>query len=213
MTIVLAGENRLAKDSLAETITTILNIPVICADNHDELCDVLSKVEGDSLLLIDYDMAQQIEDWSVLRTSAAADPRVAVFSGPGVPEEAMRWLQLGCDGYLPRSMSASAIVCAVRLILRGERFVPSITIAVSSRSVVDSHPAGNGLSPRQRQILSLVATGASNKHIARALSVEEVTVKSHIKAIFRKLNVRSRTEAARFAFASRPVSTGMLHAS
>ena len=57
------------------------------------------------------------------------------------------------------------------------------------------------LSPRQSEILSLVATGASNKHIARALRVEEVTVKSHVKAIFRKLGVHTRTEAARFVLA------------
>lgn len=113
----------------------------------------------------------------------------------------MRWLNLGYDGYLPRSMSASAIVCAVQLMMRGERFVPSITIDSTPRTSGEARLVSPALSPRQNEILAMVATGASNKHIARALSVEEVTVKSHVKAIFRKLGVHSRTEAARHVLA------------
>ncbi|MCR6631296.1 MAG: response regulator transcription factor [Magnetospirillum sp.] len=203
MTIVLAGENRLAKDSLAETIGSMLNIPVVCVDNLGEAAGIFPGISAESLLLVDYDLARGAEDWDLLRSHVSPAFRVAVFSAPGSPDEAMRWLHMGWDGYLPRTMSASAIVCAIRLMLRGERFVPSITIAATQRVSLEPAFSEGGLSPRQRQILSLVATGASNKHIARALSVEEVTVKSHIKAIFRKLNVRSRTEAARYAFGGR----------
>jgi DNA-binding NarL/FixJ family response regulator len=210
MTIVLVGENRLAKDSLAEAVKTVLDTPIFSADNLSETCRHLAEigVGAECLLLIDYDTARSGEGWETARTGFPANARLAVYSAPGVPDEAMRWLQLGWDGYLPRTMTASAIVCAIRLMLRGERFVPSITVSASPAGHgprIELNLLETGLSPRQRQILSLVATGASNKHIARALSVEEVTVKSHIKAIFRKLNVRSRTEAARYAFA------GQLH--
>jgi DNA-binding NarL/FixJ family response regulator len=206
MTIMLVGENRLAKDSLAEAVKAVLNVQVLYAENLRDTSEQLSNLAAGSecLVLIDYDAARSGDGWENVRLNVPCHPRLAVYSAPGVPDEAMRWLQLGWDGYLPRTMAASAIVCAIRLMMRGERFVPSITVNATHSGTsarVELNLVENGLSPRQRQILSLVATGASNKHIARALSVEEVTVKSHIKAIFRKLNVRSRTEAARYAFA------------
>lgn len=198
MTIVVAGENRLAKDSLVANINASFDMQVFCIESLSEVALSFDTIDNDSLLLVDYDMALRSEALDNFRFEFPCRPRVAIYSAPGAPDEAMRWLNLGYDGYLPRTMSASAIVCAVQLMIRGERFVPSITIDGALRSISEAPVPCYSLSPRQNQILTLVATGASNKHIARALGVEEVTVKSHVKAIFRKLGVHTRTEAARY---------------
>jgi DNA-binding NarL/FixJ family response regulator len=201
MTIIVAGENRLSKDSLVANIGSVFDKEVLCVCNLGDILSVSDRIQCDSLLLVDYDLAVQSEELDELRERLTDRPRMAVYSAPGSADEAMRWLNLGYDGYLPRSMSASAIVCAVQLMMRGERFVPSITIDSTPRASGEARLVSPALSPRQNEILAMVATGASNKHIARALSVEEVTVKSHVKAIFRKLGVHSRTEAARHVLA------------
>lgn len=191
MAIVIVGDNRLARDSLAAAISaTFLDEPP-CLDNPAGLPPLL---EGEVLVLLDYQFASLCEMWSpgIVR-------RAALYGGPGSGGEAMRCLNLGYAGYMPRTMSAAAMICAIRLMLRGERFVPSVTVDAEAPVPQEAAPRrAPVLSPRQSEILSLVATGASNKHIARALRVEEVTVKSHVKAIFRKLGVHTRTEAARF---------------
>lgn len=199
MTIVVAGENRLAKDNLISSILENSEINAMSLDNLEDVVAAVDSMDADTLVLLDYEMGAAIETLYELRSRLSGRLWVALYSAPGNPDEAMRCLNLGYDGYLPRTMSASAIVCAIQLMMRGERFVPSITIDGSPRMAAGERTGSlSALSPRQSEILSLVATGASNKHIARALLVEEVTVKSHVKAIFRKLGVRTRTEAARY---------------
>lgn len=201
MPIVVAGENRLAKDSLVDKISQNFGRNTLTSDSLDDVFNLVESIEHDLLVLLDYEMGVSADALNALRGRLSQPPRVAVYGAPADPDEAMRWLCDGYDGYLPRNMSASAISCAVELILRGEKFVPSITILSGYRGVADSRSALPTLSPRQSEILGMVATGQSNKHIARALGLEEVTVKSHVKSIFRKLGVHSRTEAARFVLA------------
>ena len=198
MTIVVAGDNRLAQDSLVASINASFDSSPMCLNNLEEVFAASDRIGSISLVLIDYDLGAAKEALTEIRSRLSCLPRVALYSAPGNPDEAMRWLNHGYDGYMPRSMSASAIVCAIQLMMRGERFVPSITIGGALRIGAEPRLSTPALSPRQNEILALVATGASNKHIARALRVEEVTVKSHVKAIFRKLGVHTRTEAARF---------------
>lgn len=198
MTIVVAGDNRLAQDSLVASISASFDIQPICLNSLEEVFHAHAEIGTESLVLLDYGLGAAKEALTEIRGRLPRQPRVALYGAPGIPDEAMRWLNYGYDGYMPRSMSASAIVCAIQLMMRGERFVPSITIGGTSQIGMERRLNTPALSPRQNEILALVATGASNKHIARALRVEEVTVKSHVKAIFRKLGVHTRTEAARF---------------
>ena len=89
--------------------------------------------------------------------------------------------------------------------------LPSGAAADAARPVLPAAPppaapapsALDSLSPREREILQLIAQGASNKEIARALSIAETTVKIHVQHILRKLDLSSRVQAAVFA-ASRP---------
>lgn len=198
MTIVVAGENRLAKDNLVSSIQASFKVNTLALDKIDDVVEAAGDIGGEALVLLDYEMGAAAHGLQALRQRLHYHPQVALYSAPGNADEAMRCLNLGYDGYMPRTMSASAIVCAIQLMMRGERFVPSIAIDGGSRPLPGLAVSVPMLSPRQTEILGLVATGASNKHIARALQVEEVTVKSHVKAIFRKLGVHTRTEAARY---------------
>lgn len=200
MAIIVTGDNQLAKENLSTAIEVAFAYSPMCVERLSQL--VGADVEGVSVVLVDHSMVCP-ESLGAVRALFPTHVKVAVYSAPPSADEAMTWLCQGYDGYLPRSMTAPAIICAIQLMMRGERFVPSVAITAGgdmASALVGAAAVAGGdqhLSPRQLEVLTMVATGASNKHIARALNVEEVTVKSHVKAIFRKLGVRSRTEAAR----------------
>jgi DNA-binding NarL/FixJ family response regulator len=106
-------------------------------------------------------------------------------------------LRLGVAGFIPKSDSANVIAGAVRLILDGGTYVPArlaegATRTVPAASGDHDHPA---LTQRQAEVLRLLGEGKSNKVIARELGITEGTVKVHLLAVFRVLNVRNRTAA------------------
>jgi two-component system, NarL family, nitrate/nitrite response regulator NarL len=110
---------------------------------------------------------------------------------------------LGADptlpGVLPRAASARQIAAAVAAIAEGLRVRDTAFPAMASRpppSGGDAPSAGASLTPRELEILGLVGGGMSNKAIARRLGISAHTVKYHLEAVFAKLGVRSRAEAA-----------------
>lgn len=105
-------------------------------------------------------------------------------------------LATGALGYVAKSASPATLLAAVRLVLDGEIYVPTF-MAGSSNAPAPERLAA--LTARQRDILNLVVADASNKEIAHRLTISEKTVKAHLTAIFRTLNVASRGEAARLA--------------
>jgi DNA-binding NarL/FixJ family response regulator len=99
-------------------------------------------------------------------------------------------LEAGAQGYIIKGMPYQTLVDAVHRVHRGERFLPPpIARALASR-MPDSD-----LSAREREVLSLLASGKSNKDIASVLGITEATVKCHVSAILLRLNVSDRTEA------------------
>ena len=111
-------------------------------------------------------------------------------------------LQCGARGYLLKDMEPDDLIQALTRILAGETVVAPELTMVLAKAVVqgESSPASSTamdqLTPREREILCLLAEGQSNKVIARNLGISDGTVKLHVKAILRKLEVHSRVEAA-----------------
>ena len=131
-------------------------------------------------------------------------------------------LRAGANGYLLKTVDSDGLASAIVRTMAGESIVsPEMTSKLVSAfqalpgggaaEAVSPAPAPtapvpsalDSLSPREREILQLIAQGASNKEIARALAIAETTVKIHVQHILRKLNLSSRVQAAVFA-ASRP---------
>lgn len=115
-----------------------------------------------------------------------------------------RVLETGAQGYIPKSESRDVLVKALALILAGGTYVPKIAL---QRSRTDNHPLSSnagqsiptpqqlGLTDRQVDVLALLMEGKNNKLICRALGLAEPTVKNHVSAILKALEVSSRTEA------------------
>ena len=99
-------------------------------------------------------------------------------------------LEAGAQGYIIKGMPYQTLVDAVHRVHRGERFLPPPVARALASRMPDSD-----LSAREREVLSLLASGKSNKDIASHLGITEATVKCHVSAILLRLNVSDRTEA------------------
>ena len=112
-------------------------------------------------------------------------------------------------GILTYDLSAEAFVRSLRLLCSGERVFPR-QLSQRSRSQTSSHQAcqprydADRLTPRDREILSHLVEGHSNKEIARILGITEATVKIHLKSLLRKIGVENRTQAVIWALANLP---------
>lgn len=113
-------------------------------------------------------------------------------------------LEAGALGYIPKSSSSHEMITALRLVLAGEVYVPPVMLAalegleatsvqVTAASVEEG--GIDGLTPRQLEVLRLMAQGLSNKGICKRLNVAEGTVKLHVTAVMRALNTCNRTQA------------------
>ncbi len=121
----------------------------------------------------------------------------------------------GASGYAPKSAGHPTLSAALRLVLAGQTYVPPMVLAMpppAAEADADAETLaaeqdarataadGSGrLTPRQLDVLRLVCSGLSNKHISRELGLAERTVKVHIGAVFRALGVSNRTQAAMVA--------------
>jgi DNA-binding NarL/FixJ family response regulator len=105
-------------------------------------------------------------------------------------EDIHQALEAGASGYLIKGMPRQLLLDALRRVYQGERFLPPMIT-----EVLASHKPEAELSVRERQVLSLLASGKCNKEIATALGIAEVTVKCHLSMIFLRLGVTDRTQA------------------
>lgn len=133
----------------------------------------------------------------------ARDPgvRVIVLTTYEADEDVFRAMQSGAKSYLLKDMSTEEIAGTIRAVHRGGTEIsPRIAERLAARA------QRQDLTARERDVLQLLVRGRSNKEIGAQLHISEETVKSHLKTLFAKLNVRDRTDAA-----IRAVRQGIVH--
>jgi DNA-binding NarL/FixJ family response regulator len=125
---------------------------------------------------------------------------VVVVSAIDDPHTVSRALLCGAAGFIPKSASVEGIAAALKVVLEGGIYTPDGAASGPATSLrYDSTQPGNetglALTPRQAAVLAKLAEGKSNKQIARELSISDMTVKVHVTAILRSLDVASRAQA------------------
>ena len=134
--------------------------------------------------------------------NALPDVRVLILTAFADADLLFGAMEAGAAGYVLKHTLATDLVASVRQIIAGEHVLTPELASRFLRAFQIRHAPGAleakiaQLSPREEEVLKLLATGESNSQIARRLLVSEETVKSHVAGIFRKLEVRDRTRAA-----------------
>ena len=161
----------------------------------------LDRVAPD-LVLMDVELPE-VDGIEATRRIRAARPgtRVVILTAFADADLLFRAMQAGAVGYVLKHTPASALVAQLRRIADGEHLLtPDLASRFlrefHGRRESDLHPGLATLSPREEEVLRLLATGETNRQIAKRLAISDETVKSHVGAIFRKLEVSDRTRAA-----------------
>jgi len=203
--VCLISSNDISREGLSHIIQADGFSVFASFDRADDM--IGSGVTGNFLAVVDHpkceDQVQAVK--SIMQNFPGA--RVVVLAESFEMKAMTDCFHFGAHGYIVKSMKSSPLITALRLASLGEKVLPSELVEVLDRNaailpspadiehqIEDAH-----LSPREFDVLCCLMAGCSNKVIARQLEVCEATVKVHVKAILRKLNVRNRTEAAIWA--------------
>lgn len=196
MRLLIADDHELVRDTLAAFLSRDGDFACDTAEDLDGALACVARRRAD-LALLDYGMPGMNGLEGLARMRAANAGSVALMSGLAPREVALRALAEGAIGYVPKTMPARRLVAAVRFMLAGERFAP-----VELMDAEPVGPLGVRLTAREREVLESLCRGASNKEMARAMGLAEVTAKLHVRTLCRKLGARNRTHAAVIARAA-----------
>lgn len=208
MKILAVDDHPLIRDALRQVLKVLdPEMDLLTAANAQETLIAASENPDLNLVLLDLSLpdANGFEVLHQLREQHAGIP-VVVLSATDDAASVMRALDDGAMGFIPKTSSNDVLLGALRLVLAGGVYLPADVLRQSTAT--HPHPPADpgvvqpeityrdlGLTERQAQVLSLMVQGKPNKLICRALNLAEGTIKTHISAILRSLNVNNRTQA------------------
>jgi DNA-binding NarL/FixJ family response regulator len=189
--VLIADDHSVVREGLALLIGRKADMTVVAeASNGREAVDLWKEHRPD-VTLLDLRMPE-LEGVGAIKEIRAVDEkaRIIVLTTFDGDEDIYGAIQAGAKGYLLKDVPSEALMDCIRRVHAGETCVPVDLAAKLAQRV-----GGETLSAREIEVLKRMAQGKSNKEIGSALFISEGTVKSHVKAIFAKMNVISRTEA------------------
>lgn len=173
------------------------------ADSLESTLEALADNDDVDLLLLDLHMPGSGDLYGLIRIREDFPLLpVAIISGSEDPAIMARCIGFGALGFIPKSLPSTQIAQSIQTILDGETWVPegvAERLSALSREDQDLAHKVAALTPQQYRVLCQLHTGQLNKQIAYELSITEATVKAHITAIFRKLDINNRTQAVLMA--------------
>jgi len=206
MRILLVDDHTLFREALLHVLKQFDSAAVVIeASTAREAIRLATHYHDLDLILLDLALPG-LSGLSVLPELHELRPTVplAILSASEEPAAIQQALETGAMGYIPKSSSSHEMIMALRLVLAGEVYIPPGLLAALETLGETSAPAaaavtreGNldGLTPRQVEVLRLMAQGLSNKGICKRLNLAEGTVKLHVTAVMRALNTDNRTQA------------------
>ncbi|EOD56833.1 response regulator [Aeromonas molluscorum] len=197
-TIVIADDHPLFRGALYQAVhMAISDAQLLEADSIDSLAHLLRDHPEVDLLLLDLKMpgANGFEGLVHLR-GQYPDLPIVVVSASEEASVVQQVLRLGALGFIPKSSSMKQLVTALNAVIAGDTWLPE-GVSLRPESEDESSLASKlaSLTPQQYKVLVMLRDGSLNKQIAWELNVSEATIKAHITAIFRKLDVKNRTQA------------------
>ena len=204
MKILIADDQVLYREGLAICLKEIApQASLIQAGNYSTTLKILNEEKFDFLIL-DLCMlhSRWVEEYEKIH-SKANGAKIIIISGSKNIRDIECSLALGVVGYIPKRSDTNILIAALKLILEGGMYIPPTEPNDGLPKVghpcegLRKHPSGAQikLTPRQREVLTLIAKGKSNKQIAYELGISQATIKLHINALLRALGAINRTHA------------------
>lgn len=200
--ILIADDHALMREGIHLVLERLdKEFQLASASNYAGTLQYLDEVTDVVLVLLDLNMPDEKPFSGLKRVLAAAkEIPVIVLSASEDPSDIRKSIEFGAKGYVPKSSSNQVLVAALELVLAGGvYFPPQLFDSASGVSRATQNQVGSItqalMTRRQSEVLELIAEGKSNKEIGRTLGLSDGTVRTHVNAIFKFLEVNNRTQA------------------
>jgi two-component system, NarL family, nitrate/nitrite response regulator NarL len=210
VTMLLVESDLLLREGLK---ILLKDSPFSVSHESEDLQDAVTRLRSGlnvDLLLIDLScpLGDAMPALAEIRSAAPSSKTVVLIAGPMEDHLLSKAMDMGVNGLLLKNISSQALMRSLHLAVLGEQVFPVHTKFLRPNEIT-AVPAFSSprslslnLSSRERNILSCLTSGLSNKSIARELNLTEATVKAHVKSIMRKINAENRTQAAIWGIAN-----------
>jgi NarL family two-component system response regulator LiaR len=200
--VMIADDHRVVRDGLRFMLTQETDIEIVGEAGDGEQAIHVAAATRPDVLLLDLYMPE-LDGHGVLAALRDAEhqPTVVVLTSATEDEDLVRAMRAGATSYLLKTASAEQVVAAVRDAAAGTANLSPALLTRLTQALHRPRPPDplERLSPRERDVLHLVAQGHSNQQIAHQLAIGEQTVKTHVSSILTKLDLQDRVQAAIFA--------------
>ncbi len=210
MRILVADDHELFLKGLEFILADISeNTELVFAKSYTDIFNILEKDTDFNLILTDLAMPGANWEEAIARIhNTLPDTPIIILSAVFDKEIVEKTIEIGVSGYIPKTSSNAVIISAVNLVLSGGVYIPpellnrklpdefndfKRVVNIPENKTIEEKV--KNLTPRQVDVLRCIAQGMSNKQIAYALGLTEGTVKLHVTAILKMLNVYNRTSA------------------
>jgi DNA-binding NarL/FixJ family response regulator len=203
--VLLADDQRVVREGLGTLLALLDGIELVATAADGEEAVSLAAEHDPDVVLMDLRMPRVDGVEAIRRLAARGErPRAIALTTYADDASVLGALRAGARGYLTKDAGAEEILAAVQAVARGEAALdPAVqhhVLAALTEPAVSDLP--DGLTPREVEVLRLIAEGLTNTEIAERLVVSAATVKSHVNHIFAKAGVRDRAQAVVYAYSN-----------
>ena len=200
MNLLIVDDHKVVRDGVRFMLSDVEGLEIVGDASSAEAMFAFIASSPVDVVLLDIRM-DGMTGLDALEHLSAEFPQIGVLmmSMHDQPGYVRRALELGASGYLLKSAGRDEIVDAIRAVSEGETYIHRALMEPLLADVVGTPQRATKLSPREQQVLQLIANGSENKQIARELGLSEATVKTYVRGVFERLDVSSRAEAVAVA--------------
>ncbi|MDX0452241.1 DNA-binding response regulator [Sinorhizobium medicae] len=212
--VAVIDDHPLFREGVSRSLSEIDGFEIVAEGGSRDEAIAIARSHNPDVMLIDISMPGGGLNAIPAILTVAPSQKIVMLTVSEANDDVAAALKEGAKGYILKGIGARALADVIRTVASGESYVaPTLSAKLLTGQLVNPAPAKSNLvaelTRREQEVLHLVASGMSNKQIARKLDLHEKTVKHHMTQIMAKLNVANRTEAAmvlRDAVDWRPVS-------